>query len=88
MLQGGKISLEKVYQIIRNEEGGQTFSFSDFQSIFGPQKYIKVSQLANMLKKFNLQSFDLKAEMSHHFFENKKLSMQKLDKTMKTLGYQ
>lgn len=26
--------------------------------------------------------------MSHHFFENKKMSMQKLDKTMKTLGYQ
>lgn len=87
-MQGGKISLEKLYEVLKNQEQGYTLNYSDFQTLFGTQKYLKISDLANILKKFDLHNFDLKAETMSLCFENKKLKIDKLSSLMKQAGYQ
>lgn len=68
LIQNGRISLDKLYEVMKGQDGGYALGFSDFQSIFGTQKTMKVNDLAVLLKKNDLNSFDIKNEMSSLFF--------------------
>lgn len=69
LIQNGRVSLDKLYEVMKGQEGGYALGYSDFQSIFGTQKTMKVSDLAALLKKNDLNSFDIKNEISNLFFE-------------------
>ena len=58
----------------------------DLIRILGNKKEIKINEFYQMLKGFNLTSFDLEEQMMKHFFEGNAFSINKLDTIMKNLG--
>lgn len=88
IVQNNRINLEKLYECLKNQIYGYQLNFSDFQNIFGTQKFIKISEMSAILKSLDLQSFNLKQEVMQMCFENKKWKYSKVDKSMKEMGYQ
>lgn len=62
---------------MKSQDLGYSLNHSDFQSIFGTQKYMKINDLAAILKRYELESFDLKNEIIKTCFENRKFKFDK-----------
>ena len=54
--------------------------------VLGNRKEVKVSELHQLMKGYDLTSFDLEEEIMHHFFEGDKLSLSRLESVMRGLG--
>lgn len=60
IVQNNRINMEKLFDLLKEQESGYMLNHSDFQSIFGTQKSMKIADLCQVLKNLNLNSFDLK----------------------------
>jgi hypothetical protein len=79
----GKVNVEKLCEKVAQSEGAS--SAKELQRLLG-KKEMKVAELHQVLRNFELTEFDLEEEMARHFFEGGALSMQKLDAVMGGLG--
>lgn len=52
----------------------------------GNKKEMKVTDLHQMLKNYQLIDFDLEEEMTHLLFSGNTLNLSKIDEVMKSLG--
>lgn len=79
----GKVNVEKLCEKVAQSEGAN--SAKELQRLLG-RKEMKVSELHQVLKSFELTEFDIEEEMVKHFFDGGAFSMQKLDGVMAGLG--
>lgn len=68
---------------MKQQESGYQLNRADFNSIFGTQKTMKLSDLSNILKQYSLDSFDLKTQLKQLCFQDKKFKYLKYDKLAK-----
>lgn len=80
----GKVNVEKLCE--RMEVSESHHSTRELMRVLGNRKEVKIAELHQMMRGFNLTSFDIEAEMMRHFFEGDRLSLSKLEGVMRGLG--
>lgn len=79
----GKVNVERLCEKVAQSEGAN--SAKELQRLLG-KKEMKVTELHQVLRSFELAEFDLEEELARHFFEGGALSLAKLDAVMGGLG--
>ena len=54
--------------------------------LLGNRKEMKITEIHQLLKNFELDSFDIEEELVNYFFEDDCFSLKKLDEVMRNLG--
>jgi hypothetical protein len=80
----GKINLEKFCDKIALTEG--QYNIKELMRILGNRKEMKVGELHQLLKGFELTDFDLEEEIVKYFFEGSSFSLNKMEGVMVSLG--
>lgn len=87
LVNNGKISSLGLYELLHGQEGGHILNQSDFNHIFGCKKEIKIAEIVTLLKKNDLESFDLVAETKKYFYKDNQFNLDMLSKMMKNMGW-
>ena len=79
----GKVNVEKLCEKITAQDSKH--AYKDLYKVLGNKKEIKVTDLHQLLKNYQLTDFDLQEEITHFLFSGNTLSLNKIDEVLKSL---